>query len=417
MLVQNPNFDIKPELLSTMLSRAKMISRARTLVPPLTPHHKPRLWFCTQPNTDRDTAILARFQQKDWLTPKQATTLCNSLNHPSSAVTLLHLYTARKDFNPTEPFCTSLITKLAHANLLDPIHTLLHQTLKRRSFSDDFFFTLIKLYAHVARRIDKAVETLLSMPDFQCWPSRRTFNFVLNVLVANRLYDVAGEVYEAAPRLAVEVDACCMNILIKGLCQQGELSAAVKVFDEFPKSGLEPNVRTFSTLMHGLCEKGMVEEAFEWLEKMEKCGVCPDVVVFNVLIGGLKKKGRGEEGKEVLDMMVRKGFYPNVGSYQQVLYGLLDAKRFIEALEVVEGMVSRGFVPSFVSFKQLVVGLCRHRRTEEVDWALRQMVRQGFVPRMGMWRHIVNCAVSKPRNYESTCVSLDEILEGCNHLT
>ncbi|KAJ1434232.1 Tetratricopeptide-like helical domain superfamily [Sesbania bispinosa] len=320
-------------------------------------------------------------------------------------------------YNPTEPFCTSLITKLAQAQLLDPIHTLL-QTLKhqhqnpqkRRCFSDDFFFTLIKLYAHVANRIDKAVETLLDMPNFHSWPSPRTFNFVLNVLVNARLYDVVREVYAAAPKLGVEIDACCLNILIKGLCERGQLDSAFEVFDEFPKLRLEPNARTFSTLMHGLCKKGKVEDAFGLLERMEQSGVCVDAVVFNVLIGGLRKLGRVEEGKEVLEMMVRRGCYPNGGTYQQVLYGLLDARRFGEAREIVERMVSEGIVPSFVSYKVLIVGLCEGGLVGEVDWALRHMVRQGFVPRMGMWRKIVKCVVSKEMS--SCCASFDGILGG-----
>ncbi|KAK7244022.1 hypothetical protein RIF29_38839 [Crotalaria pallida] len=359
-----------------------------------------------------DSAILSRLHHKDWLTPKEATTLLNSLTHPSSALTLFHLYSSRKDFNPTEPFITSLLTCLSRdPNLLHPfIPSLLH-SLHLRRFSEPFFLTLIKLYAHVLKRIDKSVETLYAMPRiFRCVPSTKTFNFVLNLLVSAKVYDVAHEVYAAAPRLGVEVDACCLNILLKGLCECGKLEAARKVFDEFTESGLERNARTFATLMDGLCEKGRVEEAVGLLEVMERDGVSGDTIVYNVLIKGLRKKGKVEEGMEMMERMMRNGCYPNGSSYQEVLYGLLDAERFDEAKGLMERMVLReGVRPSFVSYKVMIEGLCKRKLVGEVDWAVRQMMMQGFVPRMGTWRQVVKCVVSQETS--SDRVSVEEILD------
>ena len=124
------------------------------------------------------------------------------------------------------------------------------------------------------------------MPNFGSWPTSKTFNFVLNLLVNNKLHDAVFNLYSSASKLGFQIDACCLNIMIKGLCKQGEIKAAFKVFDEFPKLGIQRNERTFCTLMHGLCEKGDVDEAFELLERMKKEKVCVDVMVFNVLILG-----------------------------------------------------------------------------------------------------------------------------------
>ncbi|KAK7272637.1 hypothetical protein RJT34_29358 [Clitoria ternatea] len=380
----------------------KMIPRGLAVVLRNAPSKQ--LQFSSIPN-NRDNVILTRLKHKDWLTPKEATKLLNSLTHPSSSLTFFHLYSSRKDFNPTEPFCTLLLSKLAQSKHLLEIHTLL-QTLKPRRFSDNFFFTLIKTYAHVFNRIDLALHTLFQMPSFyQCLPSSRTFNFVLNLLVVSKLYDVAHGVYRSAPKLGVGLDACSMNILIKGLCSRGELDAAFRVFDEFPRLGFEPNERTYTTLMKGLCEAGRVEEAFGLLERMERDGVGVDAVVFNVLIGGLRKQGRVEEGKGVLERMVRRGCYPNEGSYNEVLCALVDVKRFCEAKEVVVQMGLEGFLPSFVGYKGLVLGFCEKGLVGDVDWVVRDMVRHGFVPRMGMWKQIVKCVVL------DGCVCFDGVLE------
>ncbi|CAK8534875.1 unnamed protein product [Lathyrus sativus] len=387
-----------------------MFSRTRSLLPSLPSlpsHHKTpnpsssllslfSSSSSSQPPNNKDNIILSRFHHKDWLTSKQATTLINSLTNPSTALTLFHLYSSRKDYNPTQPFCISLITKLAQANQFSPIDTILKslQPHQRHRFTEDFFFHLIKLYAHQAHRIDKALETLFMMPNFGSWPSSKTFNFVLNLLVNNKLHDAVFNLYSSASKLGFQVDACCLNIMIKGLCKQGEMKAAFKVFDEFPKLGIQRNERTFCTLMHGLCEKGDVDEAFELLEIMKREKICVDVMVFNVLICGLRKKGRVGEAKEVLeDVMMRNGCFPNESSYQHVLYGLIDFKRFGEAKEVVEKMALKGFVPSFDSYKGLILGFCKEGLVEEVDWGVKGMVRMGFVPRMGMWRQIVKCLV------------------------
>ncbi|XVE52973.1 hypothetical protein DITRI_Ditri02bG0167400 [Diplodiscus trichospermus] len=203
--------------------------------------------------------------------------------------------------------------------------------------SDDFFQNVIKKYGRVGARIKRAIETLFSMPEHGTWPSVKTFNIVLTLLVSNKLFDVVHEVYGKAPKLGIEIEARTLNILIKGLCQNGQLDLAFQVLDEFPRQGCKPNLRTFSTLMHGLCEKGKVDEAFKLMWRMGKEGIEADAVSFNILISGLRKQGRveEEEGVKLLERIKRKGCYPNAGSYQEVLYGSLDAERFMDAKELM----------------------------------------------------------------------------------
>ncbi|WCJ32766.1 Pentatricopeptide repeat (PPR) superfamily protein [Euphorbia peplus] len=121
--------------------------------------------------------------------------------------------------------------------------------------------------------------------------------------------------------LGVEIDACCLNILIKGLCENGNLNSLFYILDEFPKQRCKPNVITFLTLMHYLCVKGDVDEAFGLLEKMENEGINVDTITFNILISGLRKQGRVEEGMDLLVKMKGKGRVPNEASYQEILYG------------------------------------------------------------------------------------------------
>lgn len=284
--------------------------------------------------------------------------------------------------------------------MFDDIEDLMLRIKAERScrLSDEFFYHVIKVYGNVAGRIGKAIDTLFDMPNYNCWPSVKTFNFVLNLLVSAKLFDVVHEVYVGAPKLGIEIDACCLNILVKGLCESGNLDAALKVFDEFPQQRCRPNVRTFSTLMHGLCENGELERAYELFSKMETEGVPPDTIMFNILISGLRKHKRIEEAIELLQKMKLKGCYPNAGTYQEVLYGLIDTGKFMEARDCMRRMILDGMDPSFVSYKKLLSGLCVKNLTEDVDWVLKQMVMQGFIPKMGMWNMILRCML--PRNEE-----------------
>ena len=370
------------------------ISRSALIHPTLIQKSK---FFSTFPPDD-----LKRLNHKDWLSPKEVLKIFNSLRNPESVMPVLDCVSKRKDFKPNEALYTQVIIKLGQARMFDAIEDVIQRLKidKQCRLSDVFFYNVIKIYGNVAGRPESAVETLFDMPKFHCWPSVKTFNFVLNMLVSDKRFDVVHKVYASAPELGVEIDACCLNILVKGLCKSGNVDAACQLLDEFPKQRCRPNARTFSTLMHGLCEIDRVEEAWALLERMERESVYPDTVVFNVLISGLRKQGKVEEGMELLERMKLKGCCPNAGSYQEVLYGVLDSGRFGKAKEFMCWMIGEGVSPSFVSYKMMIYGLCKENLVDDVVWILNQMVEQGFVPERWMWRRILQTIF--PRNVSHT---------------
>ncbi|KAF8408908.1 hypothetical protein HHK36_004978 [Tetracentron sinense] len=340
---------------------------------------------------DCDLEQLDPLNHKDWLSPNEVLKIFRSLRDPDSVISVLERISQRKDYKPNESLYTIVIQKLAKAKRFDSIEDVLKRIKNEKNcrLSDDFFNCLIKIQGNVAGHIDRAIETLFAMPEFGCWPTNKTFCLVLNMLVSAKQFDIVHEVYLGAPRLGVAIDACCLNILIKGLCECDNLDAAFALLDEFPKQGCRPNVRTYSTLMHCLCENGRVDEAFELCEKMERKGCNPDTITFNILISGLRKQGRVAEGMELLDRMMLKGCYPNSASYQEVLYGLLSSEKFVEAKNFMDRMISEGVFPSFLSYKLVIHGLCNENLLGDVDLVLKQMVHQGFVPKMGMWKQIL----------------------------
>ncbi|CAN6893321.1 unnamed protein product [Brassica oleracea] len=354
---------------------------------------------------------LARLTHKDWLAPNEVLKIFETVKDPTFLIPAYRHYSKRKDYQPTEPLYALLINKLGHAKMFDEIEHLVKALTveeKRCRFSEGFFYSLMKVYGNSAGRINKAIEILFSMPEFGCWPSAKSFNFILNLLVKAKLFDEIHEIFVRAPNLGVEIDGCCLNILIKGLCESGNLDSALQLLDEFPKLKSRPNVMTFSPLLRGFCNKGEFEEAFRLLERMEKEGIEPDAITFNILISGLRRKGRVDEGVEVMERMKVRGCQPNSGTYQEVLYGLLDKKRNLEAGEMMRKMVSWGMRPSFLSYKKIVLGLCATKSVAEVDWVLKQMVSHGFVPKTGMWWKVVGCVVVKNKDSQEV---LDRIID------
>ncbi|KAG8386678.1 hypothetical protein BUALT_Bualt03G0174200 [Buddleja alternifolia] len=345
---------------------------------------------------------------KDWLSPPEVIRIFQNIKNPNFALPLFNQLSTRKDYNPNESLYTTLINKLALANNFDGIDTLMQRIKAERKcrLSDAFFCNVIKIYGHSAGRIDKAIETLFDMPNYKCWPSVTTFNCVLNLLVSTKQFEVVHEVYMGASKLGVEIDACCLNIIIKGLCECGQIEAAYKVLDEFTEQKCRPNVRTFSTIMHALCGRGRVDEAFRLLHRMELEGVELDAIVFNILISGLRKQGRMNEGIELLDRVMVKGCDPNPGTYQEVLYCFLDAKMFPEAKSFMGRMVEKRINPSFESYKMVIKGFCGENAVEDVDWALTQMMGHGFVPKMGMWKQIVQLIIQDKNGPDGIVSSL-----------
>ncbi|KAK1431058.1 hypothetical protein QVD17_14269 [Tagetes erecta] len=330
---------------------------------------------------------------KDWLSPTEAIKIFETLKDPNSTLDVLNQLSNRKDYKPNEALYTSVINNLSKAKNFDGIEQLMKRIKREKAcrLSDSFFYNVIRVYGLNAGRINRVIETLFDMPSYSCWPTAKTFNFVMNLLVNTKNFDVIHEVYMSAGRLCVEIDVCCLNIMIKGLCKNGDVDAALKVFDEMPKQRCKPNVRTFSALMHGLCKFNRIDEAFSLLGNMEMEGIEPDPILINILISGLRKNGQVEASIKLFDKMLLKGCEPVSSSYQEVLYALIDGRKYTEAMKLTRKMSSMKMVPSFNSYKLIISGLCEENRVGDVDLVLKQMTEDGFVPKLGMWKQMLEC--------------------------
>ncbi|KAF2291831.1 hypothetical protein GH714_035778 [Hevea brasiliensis] len=114
------------------------------------------------------------------------------------------------------------------------------------------------------------------------------------------------------------VSSYVMNLMLKGLCRNGEVFKALDLFSEMKRSHVLPDNVSYSTIIKGLCTEKRLENALDLLVEMEGTNFEPDVVTYCNLMDGLCKVGRVEEAKGLLENMKRKGLEANV-----IVYGVL----------------------------------------------------------------------------------------------
>lgn len=105
-----------------------------------------------------------------------------------------------------------------------------------------------------------------------------------------------------------DVRAIHSNFLINGLCEAGELGAAMNLFNSLKAKGLQPEVVKFHAIIKGLCKAGQIREACELLLDMNEKGCSPDDFVYNIIIRALLENGQKARAMILLGEMIERGF-------------------------------------------------------------------------------------------------------------
>ena len=86
-------------------------------------------------------------------------------------------------------------------------------------------------------------------------------------------------------------DIWTYNILLGGLCDNGEVEKALVMFEDLQKSEMELDIVTYTTVINGMCKAGKVEDAWGLFCSLSVKGVKPDVVAYSTMMSGLCSKG------------------------------------------------------------------------------------------------------------------------------
>ena len=193
------------------------------------------------------------------------------------------------------------------------------------------YSSLIKGYADQGLT-DSAFGVLKCMLDAGCEPSHHTFLSLIKHLVemkhgkendlcltSNMIeFDIVVELLEKMAEHGVTPTARSYQMLIKGICETGNIKVAEKVLDRMiqQEEGISPSESMFNALLSCCCKLEMYKEAAKVVDDMICVGQLLQLESCKSLICGLYKNGENERGawvfKSLLQcrlLIARKGLF------------------------------------------------------------------------------------------------------------
>ncbi|KAJ0974340.1 hypothetical protein J5N97_016305 [Dioscorea zingiberensis] len=211
------------------------------------------------------------------------------------------------------------VSKLARAHRPDLVDRLLSLLPPPVPISDGFLARTISLYSS-AHMPSRAAEVFHSST---ITPADKSLSALLSAFIDNRfeLDRVQEKFNQLTKDHGVSPGISLYNLLLKGLCQNGDLSAAQKLLDEMPQRGFKPNIISYNALLHSFMNKGDEAGFEEILREISNNQLDHNAFTFNCRIKHWCQKGESFKGEELLDVMVSKGLKPDRMSFHSIIDG------------------------------------------------------------------------------------------------
>ncbi|KAE9455620.1 hypothetical protein C3L33_12478, partial [Rhododendron williamsianum] len=264
------------------------------------------------------------------------------------------------------PVYEEIIRKLGHLGSFDSMKQIL-EVMRVSNCSPNEGTLLIFIRSYPRRHLyDEAIGVLYVMEQaFGLKPSSYTYNFLLNVLVEGKKFELFESVLSMMFARGVEPEVSTFNIWIKSLRISHQIRYASSVIKEMSNYGLAPDVITYTTIMQGYIEEGNLEAALRIREEMiaAQCPLSKKTV--NILILGYCKEGRIEEALKLAEEMWVEGFRPDQTTFSTLVRGLCKFGHVKHALELFDLMLQEGFDLNTVMYNTLVTVLCINGQVNE----------------------------------------------------
>ncbi|KAK8463597.1 hypothetical protein SEVIR_1G383800v4 [Setaria viridis] len=140
-------------------------------------------------------------------------------------------------------------------------------------------------------------------------PNVGTYNLRMALLCARGRSFEAQELLDAMGAKGVPPNRAIFNTVIKGLCNEGEVGAAMALFREMrevPRQngrGVFPNFETYIMLLEALVNKSVFDPALEVCKECLRNKWAPPFQAVKGLVQGLLKSRKAKQAKEVLTAM------------------------------------------------------------------------------------------------------------------
>ncbi|KAG2293598.1 hypothetical protein Bca52824_040267 [Brassica carinata] len=233
---------------------------------------------------------------------------------------------------------TAFIQSYCNAGRMKEAEGMMEKMKEDGVFPDSITYSsLIKGYADQGLT-DSAFGVLKCMLDAGCEPSHHTFLSLIKHLVemkhgkendlcltSNMIeFDIVVELLDKMAEHGVTPNARSYEILIKGICETGNLRVAEKVLERMmqQEEGISPSESIFNALLSCCCKLEMYKEAAKVVDDMLCVGQLPQLESCKILICGLYKNGEHERGVWVFKNLIRSGYYHDEIAWKIVIDGV-----------------------------------------------------------------------------------------------
>lgn len=174
-------------------------------------------------------------------TPNRLLKLLELPIEPSTALDAFNWAARQKGFIHNGATYHAIIKKMGESGDFAEVHRLLWRMKSEECFCSEFTFILIMRCYGKARLPGQAARVLNLMYDFDCKPSTKSFNVVLDILVSSQCYKMAQSVYFGMLRARVSPTAFTFGVIIKSFCRTNQVDFACNLLREMPKHGCVPD--------------------------------------------------------------------------------------------------------------------------------------------------------------------------------
>lgn len=372
------------------------------------------------------------------LSPISPFQLCKLLKLPLDIPTSMEFFQragAQMGYSHTFDVYSILIDKLGAVGEFKVIESLLKQMKEEGVVFHESLFLLIMKHYGKAGLPGQAPRLLLDMRSvYSCEPTFKSYNVVLEILVAGGCPKYAPNVFYDMLSRGVSPTVFTFGVVMKALCMVNEVDSACSLLRDMTKHGCVPNSVIYQTLIHALSVNNRVSEAVKLLEEMFLMHCEPDVETFNDVIHGLCRAGRMQEAVKVLNRMLRGGFkgdaltygflmhglcrmgkvdeatdllnqIPNLNTtlYNTLINGYVSSGRFEEAKDLLyNSMIVAGYEPDAFTFNIMIDGLCKKGNLASALEFLNEIIMKGFDPNVITYTILINGFCKQGRLEEAT---------------
>lgn len=233
------------------------------------------------------------------------------------------------------------------------------------------YTTLMKGYMN-AGRVDDVVAMARAMRrEGETMPASRpdhvTYTTVVSTLVAAGDMERAHAVLDEMARAGVPASRVTYNVLIKGYCQQLQMSRARELLEEMTTdAGIEADVVTYNTLIDGCVLMDDSAGALALFNEMRTRGVAPSTVSYTTLMKAFAASGQPKVAHKVFEEMEKD---PRVtvdrAAWNMLVEGYCQQGMLETAKQMVERMKESGVQPGVATYGSLAKGIAIARKPGE----------------------------------------------------